>query len=64
MNAAELVAAIRAEHYPVGQTEVRCWSHGDYGVPWPCSAAAAADRIEEAYVVSASYAVQHALDGR
>lgn len=45
MNAEELISALRTEHRPIGRTRPECFAHGDYGVPWPCSARVAAERI-------------------
>lgn len=65
MNATELVAAIRSEHYLLeamwGCSDPRCCGVYDEdredrcaicGTPWPCLSSVAADRIEAAYSMS------------
>lgn len=47
MNAAELIAAIRAEHVAQPDARAACCAVCVYTV-WPCPPAVAADRIEAA----------------
>lgn len=63
MNATELVAALRAEHYLLeamwGCSDPQCCGVYDEehcatcGTPWPCLPSLAADRIEKALAFAA-----------